>query len=142
MQATTACGLQPFLRRLEVAERKQEREVVHDLEHAAEHQRQAEEGCGEERTGDGRADGGGKAAGNRCHACRCRAFGGVTTAMTKDVRVGTSICENADRSRRSPSATGRLEVNAAAMRQMLEGMWVNTIGFTSPNRFPRRAATG
>ena len=39
MRATAACGLQPFLRRLEVAERNQEREVVHDLEHAADHER-------------------------------------------------------------------------------------------------------
>ena len=103
-----SCGYEPLLRRLEVAERKQEREVVHDLEHAAEHERQAEERCREQRTRDGRADGGGKTAGNRCHACRCRAFGGRRRLpMTKDVRVGTSICENADRSSRKPKRDGQ-----------------------------------
>src|SRR3979490_2646271 len=67
---------------------------------------------------------------------------GVTTAMTQDVRVGTSICDSADRTRSRPSTIVRFGEKAARMRQMLDGMWVKTIVLTSPKRFPSRAATG
>src|ERR1700732_1233307 len=52
---------------------------------------------------------------------------GVTTAMTYDVRVGTSICESAGRTSISPSTTKRFVEKAARTRQRLEGMCVNTI---------------
>src|SRR5262249_25671566 len=50
---------------------------------------------------------------------------GVTTAITKEVRVGTSIFERAARRSRSASTTDRLDEKAATRRQMLEGMCVN-----------------
>src|SRR5439155_16852536 len=67
---------------------------------------------------------------------------GVTTAITYDVRVGTSICESADRISNSASTIVRLGEKAARIRQMLDGIWVNTIVLTSPIRFASRAATG
>src|SRR5258707_3840353 len=68
--------------------------------------------------------------------------GGVTTAITYEVRVGTSICESAERTSNSPSTTRRLVENAARIRQRLEGMCVKTMVFTRPKRFASRAATG
>src|SRR5262245_3964712 len=67
---------------------------------------------------------------------------GVTTAITYEVRVGTSICESAERRSSSASTMVRLGENAARMRQRLEGICVNTIVLTRPKRVPRRAATG
>src|SRR5712692_7084956 len=67
---------------------------------------------------------------------------GVTTAITKDVRVGTSICENAERTSKSARTTVRLEEKAATMRQTLDGICVKTMVLTNPNRLPRRPATG
>ena len=49
---------------------------------------------------------------------------GVTTAITYDDRVGTSICDNADRIRSSPIVRVRFGENAARMRQMLDGICV------------------
>ena len=66
---------------------------------------------------------------------------GVTTAITYDVRVGTSICESAARMSRSASTADRFGTKAARIRQILDGMCVNTIVFTSPIRFAIRAAT-
>src|SRR5262249_60644510 len=40
-----------LLRRLDVAEREQKREIVGDLQHAAEDERQSEKGCRQERAG-------------------------------------------------------------------------------------------
>src|SRR4051794_20488857 len=67
---------------------------------------------------------------------------GGTTAMTYDVRVGTSICDSAARTSNSTSAITRLGPTAARMRQTLEGIWVNTMVFTRPKRSASRAATG
>src|SRR5215510_837727 len=67
---------------------------------------------------------------------------GVTTAMTYDVRVGTSICDSAERTSSSANTAVRFGVKAAMIRQTLEGMCVNTIVLTRPKRFPSRAATG
>src|SRR5262249_25885298 len=66
---------------------------------------------------------------------------GVTTAITYDVRVGTSICDSAARMSRNISTTGRLGTNAATIRQRFDGICVNTIVFTRPIRFAIRAAT-
>src|SRR5215475_12122492 len=65
---------------------------------------------------------------------------GVTTAITYDVRVGTSICESAERTSSSASTAARLGTNAATITQTLDGMWVNTIVLTRPKRFASRAA--
>src|SRR5262249_15008555 len=59
---------------------------------------------------------------------------GVTTAITKDVRVGTSICDNRLRTASRPMTTGRLFTNGIATRQKLAGRWVNTMVLTSPKR--------
>src|SRR6185312_3125698 len=67
---------------------------------------------------------------------------GVTTAMTYDVRVGTSICDKAERSKGSAKVSHRFGENAAKIRKMLDGMWVNTMVFTSPIRAASQAATG
>src|SRR5260370_12552734 len=68
--------------------------------------------------------------------------GGVTTAITYEVRVGTSICESAERTSNKPSTTKRFVENAARIRQRLEGMCVTTMLFTQPKHFASRAATG
>src|ERR1700680_4956874 len=68
--------------------------------------------------------------------------GGVTTAITYDVRVGTSICESAERTSSRPSTPVRSVEKAARIRQRLEGICVKTIVFTRPKRFDSRAATG
>src|SRR5688500_9356368 len=66
----------------------------------------------------------------------------VTTAITYEERVGTSICESAARTRRRPSAHCTDGANAAAIRQRLDGMCVYTIVLMSPMRLPIHAATG
>lgn len=68
--------------------------------------------------------------------------GGVTTAITYEERVGTSICESAARTRSSPSAASRLGAMAARIRHTLEGMCVNTMVFTRPICRESQAATG
>src|SRR5262249_52807230 len=62
-------------------------------------------------------------------------------ANTYDVRVGTSICESAARMSRNASTADRFGTKAARIRQILDGMCVNTIVFTSPIHFAIRAAT-
>ena len=47
--------------------------------------------------------------------------GGVTTAITYDVRVGTSICESAERTSNRPSTTRRFVEKAATIRQSSNG---------------------
>src|SRR5689334_7122164 len=68
--------------------------------------------------------------------------GGVTTAMTYELRVGTSICDSADRTKSKASAIVRSGDSAARIRQMLEGMCVNTIVLTRPIYRARCAAIG
>src|SRR5260370_42425013 len=51
--------------------------------------------------------------------------GGVTTAITYEVRVGTSICDSMDRTSSRPSVIARLGEKAARVKPMLDGMWVN-----------------
>src|SRR6266853_1177000 len=67
---------------------------------------------------------------------------GVTTAITYDVRVGTSIWDSAERTSSRPSTTRRFVEKAARIRQRLDGMCVKTIVFTRPKLFDSRAATG
>src|SRR5260370_29648369 len=52
--------------------------------------------------------------------------GGVTTAITYEVRVGTSICESAERTSNRPSTTKRVVANAARVRQRLGRVGVKT----------------
>src|SRR3954463_11090858 len=59
---------------------------------------------------------------------------GVTTAMTYEVRVGTSICESAARTSSKATAAQRVGANGTSTKQTLAGRWVNTIVFTSPMR--------
>ena len=67
--------------------------------------------------------------------------GGVTTAMTYDPRVGTSICESALRASRSTITQPRLGTNGISSSMTLAGKCVNTIVFTSPIRLEMRTAT-
>src|SRR5215204_4493807 len=59
---------------------------------------------------------------------------GVTTAMTYDVRVGTSICDSAERTSSRPSVRYRLGENAARISSTLDGICVNTIVLMRPMR--------
>src|SRR5262249_58399111 len=61
---------------------------------------------------------------------------GVTTAITYDVRVGTSICDSAERTSSNAMTSVRSQENATTMRQMLDGMCVNTIVLIRPTRLP------
>src|SRR5215468_8956996 len=54
---------------------------------------------------------------------------GGTIAITYELRVGTSICESA------------LRTKGIAIRHRLDGMWVRTIVLTRPIRFAMRTAT-
>src|SRR5688572_14724600 len=67
---------------------------------------------------------------------------GVTTAITYEVRVGTSICESAARARRSTIAIQSVGANGVSRRKRLAGRCVNTIVLTSPMRAEIHAATG
>jgi len=65
---------------------------------------------------------------------------GLTTAMTYDWRVGTSISTSPSRRRNSPAATGKLGAKGTVARRRLDGMCVKTIVFTSPIRLASQAA--
>ena len=60
--------------------------------------------------------------------------GGVTTAITEELRVGTSICERRLRTRSRATTARRLETNGIAIRQRLDGRCVKTTVLTSPFR--------
>src|SRR5262249_34262253 len=60
----------------------------------------------------------------------------------EEVRVGTSIWESAARASSSAMTSVRSQENATTMRQMLDGMCVNTIVLIRPTRLPSQAATG
>ncbi len=66
---------------------------------------------------------------------------GVTTAMTKAERVGTSICDNAaaqqQQAERQSAGSG---ASAAQIRQMIGGMCVNTIVLSRPMRSATQGA--
>src|SRR5437868_13038567 len=65
---------------------------------------------------------------------------GVTTAITYDVRVGTSICDSALRTSSSVITRVRLGRKGMAIRQRLAGRWVNTMVLTRPKRRATRTA--
>src|SRR2546430_9642886 len=56
-------------------------------------------------------------------------------------RVGTSICERANRSSSTAIASGSVGISGTRISRMLDGRCVNTIVFNNPNRAPTRAAT-
>src|SRR5260370_1641137 len=60
--------------------------------------------------------------------------GGGTTAITYDVRVGTSICDSAERASKRPSTTVRPAEKAATIKQTLQATCLKTTVFTIPNR--------
>ena len=64
------------------------------------------------------------------------------TAITYDSRVGTSISTSASRSKYNTAAIQNSELGTIAIiiRIKLEGIWLNTIVFTKPNRFASLAA--
>src|SRR6266852_4326731 len=66
-------------------------------------------------------------------AAAARSAGG-TTAMTYELRVGTSICERALRASSSTIANGRFGMNGTSSSSTLDGRWVKTIVFTRPKR--------
>jgi len=66
---------------------------------------------------------------------------GDTTAMTYELRVGTSICERALLASRSATAQPRSGMNGTSIKSTLEGRWVNTIVLTRPIRLAILAAT-
>src|SRR5688572_8308677 len=66
---------------------------------------------------------------------------GGTMAMTYDVRVGTSFCDNALRASRHAIAQPSVGMNGTRIRNTLDGRCVNTIVFTKPIRRAIRTAT-
>src|SRR3954454_17423776 len=73
-------------------------------------------------------------------AAAARSAGG-TTAITYELRVGTSICDNALRTNRSAIAYPSAGMNGIRIRQTLEGRCVNTMVLSRPIRLAMRAAT-
>src|SRR5437868_10671492 len=65
---------------------------------------------------------------------------GATTAITYELRVGTSICDSALRASNSATAHERLDANGTSSSRTLDGKCVNTIVLTRPNRFAMRVA--
>src|SRR5437764_10467688 len=59
---------------------------------------------------------------------------GLTTAMTYDARVGTSICDSALRASSNPIAVVRSGANGIIIKNTLEGRWVKTIVLMRPMR--------
>ena len=66
---------------------------------------------------------------------------GVTTAITYEVRVGTSICDSALRASSKPIAVARFGANGTRIRKMFDGRWVKTIVLIRPIRSEIGTAT-
>src|SRR5260221_1295802 len=58
--------------------------------------------------------------------------GGVTIALTYEVRVGTSICDSAPRASSNAMTVPRSPGNGTRMTQMLDRICLNTIVVTKP----------
>ncbi|TPW01378.1 MAG: hypothetical protein FD124_3724, partial [Alphaproteobacteria bacterium] len=65
---------------------------------------------------------------------------GRTIAMTYDWRVGTSISTRPSRSRNRIAAMAKVGASGTVSSNRLDGMWVNTMVFTSPMRAASQAA--
>ena len=68
--------------------------------------------------------------------------GGVTTAITYDVRAGTSICERVLRISSNVMAIPGVGAKGTNIKQTFDGRCVKTIVFTRPIRRASRAAIG
>src|SRR5437762_2610944 len=66
---------------------------------------------------------------------------GRTTAIVYDCRVGTSICEIANRASSTAIADHELGISGTSISRIFDGKCVNTIVLISPNQFDSRAAT-
>ena len=66
---------------------------------------------------------------------------GETTAITYELRVGTSICDSALRRRSNATTHPRSDANGTMSSSTLDGRCVNTIVLTRPIRCAMRAAT-
>ena len=73
-------------------------------------------------------------------AARARSCGGTSESVYA-WRVGTSICESADRSRSTAAASGNVGMNGSTHSSTLDGRWVNTIVLSSPIRAATCAAS-
>ena len=62
------------------------------------------------------------------------------TAITYDCRVGASISTSDSRASSRAAAIGKLGARGTAIRNKLDGRWVNTIVFSRPIRFANHAA--
>src|SRR4051794_8212867 len=67
--------------------------------------------------------------------------GGDTTAITYELRAGTSMADNKLRAIRHTTASWRLGINAAEINNTCAGRWVNTIVRTNPTRAASRGDT-
>src|SRR5215469_11708676 len=65
---------------------------------------------------------------------------GVTTAITYDVRAGTSICERVLRMSSSAIAIPSVGAKGTSIKQTFDGRCVNTIVLTRPIRRASRTA--
>src|SRR5438132_6008261 len=66
---------------------------------------------------------------------------GVTTAITYEARVGTSICDSALRASNRPMAMARSGAKGMRIRNRFDGRCVNTIVLMSPTRLAIGTAT-
>src|SRR5918998_4176264 len=66
---------------------------------------------------------------------------GETTAITYELRTGTSICDSALRSRRKATASSTFGMKGVKTRKRFAGRWVKTAVSSSPMRLAIRTAT-
>src|SRR5215218_3121611 len=65
---------------------------------------------------------------------------GETTAITYELRTGTSICDSALRSSSKATASSTLGMNGVSTRKRFAGRWVKTAVLRSPMRLAMRTA--
>src|ERR1700720_4317549 len=75
-----------------------------------------------------------KVLGNEVTLAAAGRSSGLTTAMTYDARVGTSICDSALPAINNPTAVIRSGANGMSIRNTLDGKCVKTIVLISPIR--------
>src|SRR5918998_3005680 len=65
---------------------------------------------------------------------------GETTAITYELRTGTSICDSALRSSRNVTASSTVGMKGVSTRKRFAGKWVKTAVLRSPMRLAIRTA--